>query len=103
MTAFRTLLAAAALIGASSTAFAAPLTVVNQGENFSVQYEEGYTANIVGGGAVRVIGNGESQEIAYVDSSFAHRTAGIPVFVGGAEGSVAYVPAAPSSSLMAAR
>ena len=62
MTAFRTLLAAAALIGAaSSTAFAAPLTVVNQGESFEVQYEAGYTGNIVGGGAVRVTGNGENQ------------------------------------------
>jgi hypothetical protein len=40
MTTFRTLLAAATLVGAaaSSNAFAAPLSVVNQGEAFSVQY-----------------------------------------------------------------
>jgi hypothetical protein len=104
MTSFRTLLAAALLMGASSTAFAAPLTVVSQGENFSVQYEEGYTGNIVGGGAVQVTGQGESQQIAYANPGFANRSAGIPVFVGGSEGSVAYVPAMPSSStLMAAR
>jgi hypothetical protein len=103
MTAFRTLLAAAALIGASASAFASPLSVVNQGESFEVQYEAGSTGNIVGGGQVQVTGNGESQEIRYVDSRFAHRTAGIPVFVGGSEGSVAYRPVAPAAALMAAR
>ncbi|MFC7557392.1 hypothetical protein ACFQU7_41985 [Pseudoroseomonas wenyumeiae] len=40
--------------------------------------------------------------IAYSDPSFAHRSAGIPVFTGGSEGGVAYLPAA-SSSAMAAR
>jgi hypothetical protein len=97
MTAFRTLLAAAALLGAtaSSTAFAAPLSVVNQGENFSVQYEAGFTGNIVGGGAVRVAGQGESQEIRYSDSRFDYRAAGIPVFTGGSEGDVAYLPPRP--------
>jgi hypothetical protein len=99
---FRTLLAAAALIGASSTAFAAPLTVVNQGESFAVEYAEGYTGNIVGGGAVRVAGQGESQQIAHLDGRFVEQTAGIPVFVGGSEGTVAYLPLA-SSSQMAAR
>jgi hypothetical protein len=104
MNAFRTLLAAAALVGASSTAFAAPLTVVDQGEAFSVQHEAGYTSNIVGGGGtVSLTSNGESQEITYANASFAQRTAGIPVFVGGSEGNVAYAPAAPSASLMAAR
>jgi hypothetical protein len=93
MTAFRTLLAAAALVGAS--AFAAPLSVVNQGENFSVQYEAGYTGNIVGGG--------ESQEITYGDSRFAPHAAGIPAFTGGSEGDVAYVPLAISATQMAAR
>jgi hypothetical protein len=103
MTAFRTLLAAAALVGATASAFAAPLSVVNQGENFSVQYEAGYTGNIVGGGAVRVAGQGESQEITYGDSRFAPHAAGIPAFTGGSEGDVAYVPLAISATQMAAR
>ncbi|RMI17071.1 hypothetical protein EBE87_24105 [Pseudoroseomonas wenyumeiae] len=103
MTSFRTLLAATALLGLSgATAFAAPLNVVNQGENVSVEYDAGYTGNIVGGGAVRVAGQGESQMIAYSAPSFAHRSAGIPVFTGGSEGGVAYLPAA-SSAAMAAR
>jgi hypothetical protein len=104
MTPFRTLLAAAALISAaaSSTAFAAPLTVTGTGESFAVQYDEHHTGNIVGGGAVRVTGNGESQQISYADSSFAQHVAGIPVFTGGSEGGVAYLPAT-YSSRMAAR
>jgi hypothetical protein len=96
--------AAAALISLSAaSAFAAPLTVLSQGETFAVQYDAGYTGNVVGGGAVRVSGQGESQQIAHVDPAFAHRAAGIPVFVGGSDGYVAYLPAAPSTSLMAAR
>jgi hypothetical protein len=103
MSSIRTLLAAAALVGLSgATAFATPLTVVNQGENFAVEYDAGYTGNIVGGGTVRVAGQGESQVIAYSDPGFANRSAGIPVFTGGSEGSVAYLPVA-SSAAMAAR
>jgi hypothetical protein len=80
MTTFRTLLTAAALVGAaaSSTAFAASLTVMNQAESFSVQYEAGYMGNIVGGGAVRVLGQGERQQIVHADTRFAPHTAGIP-------------------------
>jgi hypothetical protein len=105
MTAFRTLLAAAALLGgaASSSAFAAPLSVVNQGEAFSVQYEEDYTGNIVGGGAVRVAGQGEGQQIRYSDNRFQQRAADIPVFTGGSEGDVTYVPVTLSATQMAAR
>jgi predicted secreted protein len=104
MSSIRTLLAAAALVGLSgATAFATPLTVVSQGENFSVQYDAGYTGNIVGGGTVRIAGQGESQVIAYSDPSFANRSAGIPVFTGGSEGSVAYLPADASASQLAVR
>jgi hypothetical protein len=105
MTAIRSLLAAAALLTttAGSTAFAAPLPVVNQGESFSVRYEDSYTGNIVGGGAVRIAGQGESQQISYGDSRFAQHAAGIPVFTGGSEGDVAYLPAAPSTPQIAAR
>jgi hypothetical protein len=76
--------------------------VVSQGENFSVQYDAGYTGNIVGGGTVCIAGQGENQVIAYSDPGFANRSAGIPVFTGGSEGGVAYLPV-PSSSAMAAR
>ena len=105
MNAFRTLLAAAALLGtaASSSAFAAPLSMVNQGEAFSVQYEEGYTGNIVGGGVTRVASQGENVQIAHLDSRFAQQPAGIPVFVGGSEGSIAYVPAQGQAQFLANR
>jgi hypothetical protein len=105
MTAIRSLLAAAALLSAaaSSTAFAAPLPVVNQGESFSVSYEPSFTGNIVGGGTVRLAGQGESQQISYNDSRLAQHAAGIPVFTGGSEGDVAYLPLATSSTQMAAR
>jgi hypothetical protein len=102
MNAIRTLLAAAALVGASASAFAAPFTVISQGETFTVQYEQGYTGNIVGGGTVRVTGQGEGQQIGYNDSGFAQRVAGIPVFTGGSEGGVAYLPST-ATSQMAAR
>jgi hypothetical protein len=59
--ALRTLLAAATLVGAAASSTAvATLSVVNQGKNVSVQSEEGYTGNIVGGGAVRVTDRGET-------------------------------------------
>lgn len=95
--------AAAALISLSAaSAFAAPLTVVSQGENFSVQYDAGHTGNIVGGGAIRVLGQGESQQFVHVDLSSANRAAGIPVFTGGSEGDVVYLPTS-ASSMMASR
>ena len=105
MTAIRSLLAAATLLAtaAAPTAFAAPLPVVNQGESFSVQYQDSYTGNIVGGGAVRIISQGESQQISYGNSRFAQHAAGIPVFTGGSEGDVAYVPAQTQAQFLAFR
>jgi hypothetical protein len=76
MNAVPTLLAPAALMSASAAAFAAPLAVVNQDE---------------------------SQQIAYSDSRFEQHAAGIPVFIGGSEGNVAYLPVIPSATQMAAR
>jgi hypothetical protein len=101
MTFFRNLTATLAFLaaGAGSTAFAATLSVVNQGESVSVQFEDGDAGDIVGGGPVRVTGQGESQEIAYGDSRFAHRAAGIPVFTGGSEGGVAYQAVLPAAIL----
>ncbi|MBO1077239.1 hypothetical protein [Roseomonas marmotae] len=96
--------AAAALISLSAaSAFATPLTVLSQGETFAVQYDPSDTGSIVGGGAVRVMGQGESQQITHVEARFAHRMAGIPVFTGGSEGGIAYLPAGASSSVMASR
>ncbi|MFD1109939.1 hypothetical protein [Pseudoroseomonas ludipueritiae] len=104
MSTFRTLLAATALLGAASAAAsAAPLTVTNQGENFAVSYAPGYTGNIVGGGFVRLEGNNRSLRIIHEDASFARQAAGIPVFTGGSEGNVAYLPTSGASNTLAAR
>ncbi|MBO1076703.1 hypothetical protein [Roseomonas marmotae] len=93
---FRIAMLSAALLasGLAGAAHAQDLQVVNQGEQFEVHYPAGYTGNILGGGAVRVSGQGESQRIAHLTASFAQQPAGIPVFVGGGEGRVAYLPAA---------
>lgn len=104
MSAFRTLLAATALLGAASAAAsAAPLTVTSQGENFAVEYAPDYTGNIVGGGFVRLQGNNQSLRIIHDDASFARQASGIPVFTGGSEGHVAYLPASGASNTLAAR
>jgi hypothetical protein len=103
MTSFRTLFAAAALIGAaSSTAFAAPLTVTGTGESFAVQYDEHYAGNIVGGGAVASETRGKDNRVVYAQANHA-MTAGVPVFVGGSEGTVAYLPAQNQTQLLASR
>ncbi|MBO1075442.1 hypothetical protein [Roseomonas marmotae] len=101
MSRFTTAAAALLVSFSAASAFATPLTVLGQGENFSVQYEESYTGNIVGGGAVHVMGQGESQQIVHVEARFAPHAAGIPVFTGGSEGGVAYLPA--TASAMASR
>jgi hypothetical protein len=104
MTAFRTLLAATALLGAATAAAsAAPLAVTSQGESFAVEYAPDYTGNIVGGGFVRTEGNNRSLRIIHEDASFARQSAGIPVFIGGSEGNVAYLPASGASNTLAAR
>jgi hypothetical protein len=96
-----TIAAAAALISlAAAPAFASPLTIASHGENFAIQYNT--DNNIVGGGAVRVIGQGESQRVIHTDASAMQSSAGIPVFVGGSEGGIAYLPA-DASVRMAAR
>jgi hypothetical protein len=104
MTPFRTLLAAAALIGvaASATASAAPLTVTGTGESFAVQYDERYTGNIVGGGAVASETRGKDNRVVYAQANHA-MTTGVPVFVGGSEGTVAYMPIQNPTQLLASR
>lgn len=104
MSASRTLLAAAALMGlAAGSAMAQPLTVTGRGENFAVTYDESYTGNVVGGGAVRTEGNGQNLRIVHEDARFAHRSAGIPIFEGGSEGNVVYLPPAVANTSLAAR
>jgi hypothetical protein len=102
MNAFRTLLAAAALAASTAAASAAPLTVLNQGESFAVQHDPSYTGNIVGGGFVRTEGNNQTLTIHYSNPDFAHRTAGVPVFTGGSEGTVVYLPSG-NAAVLAAR
>ncbi|MBO1073344.1 hypothetical protein [Roseomonas marmotae] len=92
MTAFRTLLAATALLATSAaTVSANPLTVQSQGETFAVQYAADHTGNILGGGAVRTEGNGNSLRIIHLNNAFARQPSGIPTFSGGSEGSIAYL------------
>ncbi|RKK01827.1 hypothetical protein EBE87_02575 [Pseudoroseomonas wenyumeiae] len=102
---FRSAILSAALLmtGLAGAAQAQELQVINQGEQFEVHYPAGYTGNIVGGGAVRVAGQGESQQIAHIDSRFVERSAGIPVFVGGSEGNVAYLSMDQAQQVLAYR
>lgn len=83
-----------AVLATAGTSFAQDLTVNGTGENFSVSYAPSYTGNIVGGGTVRLLGNGESLQVQYENNRFAHRAAGIPVFQGGSEGDIAYLSSA---------
>jgi hypothetical protein len=93
MSSFRTLLAAAALVGFSgAAALATPLTVTGTGENFAVAYAPSYTGNIVGGGVVASETRGKDNRVAYAQANHS-MTSGIPVFVGGSEGNVAYLGA----------
>jgi hypothetical protein len=94
---FRNALLSAALLTTvlAGAASAEPFSVMSQGENFSVSYADD-SDNIVGGGRVSVIGNGNSMRIVYAEPGFAQQALGIPVFTGGSEGDVAYLM--PSSS-----
>jgi hypothetical protein len=102
---FRNAILSAALLtaGLVGAAHAQDLQVINQGEQFAVEYPAGYTGNIVGGGVTRVASQGENVQIAHLDSRFAQQPAGIPVFVGGSEGSIAYVPAQGQAQFLANR
>jgi hypothetical protein len=104
MTNLRTLAAALAFFGAAAaTASAAPLTVSGNGDTFAVQYDSAYTGNIVGGGFVATEGNNNTLRIIRQDDGFARSAAGIPVFTGGSDGSVAYLPTGNGSASIAAR
>ncbi|MFC7556462.1 hypothetical protein ACFQU7_35880 [Pseudoroseomonas wenyumeiae] len=93
--AFATILALAAPAGAQ-------ITVLSQGENFSVRRDAADTGNIVGGGAVEVLSQGENIGIRHRDPTFAERAPGIPFQVGGSNGDIVYLPSGWASSLVAA-
>ncbi|MBO1073139.1 hypothetical protein [Roseomonas marmotae] len=77
---------------ALTTAITRMRVLMNQGEQVAVEYPPGHTGNIVGGGATRTEGNGESLHIHHEDAAFARPAPGIPVFTGGSEGDVTYLP-----------
>ena len=95
------LLAAGMSLGATS-ALHAQEAVINQGEQFHVSYPAGYTGNIVGGGESVTVTAGRFPQVSYTDPNFV-APHGIPVFVGGTEGTVAYLPAPVPSTLLATR
>ncbi|EHL98822.1 hypothetical protein HMPREF9946_03466 [Acetobacteraceae bacterium AT-5844] len=66
--------------------------VTGKGENFAVEYDPGYTGNIVGGGdriARQLTGDATQAEYA---NPVARQAPGTPVFRGGREGDVVYLP-----------
>jgi hypothetical protein len=101
---FRTALLSAVLLttglaGGASAAEVFPVT--SQGESFSVDYSHDQN-NIVGGGFARASGGGQDVRISYADPSIGNKAPGIPVFVGGSEGRIAYITA-PASTTLASR
>jgi hypothetical protein len=94
-------LSAILALGVPLTAFAAePFPVMSQGESFSVDYSNDRN-NIVGDGFATATG-GEDVHISYANPNIGNRAAGIPVFVGGSEGDVAYI-VMPNSNTLASR
>jgi hypothetical protein len=96
---FGTALAAILALAAPASA---QITVLSQGENFSVQRDPADTGNIVGGGRVEVLSQGENTSIRHRDPAYAERGPGIPFQVGGGNGDIVYLPPGHASSLMAA-
>jgi predicted secreted protein len=99
---FRTALLSAVLlttglVGAASAADSFPVS--SQGESFSADYSHDMN-NIVGGGFARATG-GNDVRISYADPSIGNKAPGIPVFVGGSEGRIAYIAPSHSATLAA--
>ncbi|MBO1080211.1 hypothetical protein [Roseomonas haemaphysalidis] len=95
------LLATGMALGATS-ALHAQEAVINQGEQFHVSYPAGYTGNIVGGGDTVTVTSGRYPQVTYT-GAFHENSAGIPVFTGGSEGGVAYLPAPATAGTVANR
>ena len=95
------LLSTGMALGATS-ALHAQEAVINQGEQFHVSYPAGYTGNIVGGGDTVTVTSGRYPQVTYT-GAFHENSAGIPVFTGGSEGGVAYLPAPATAGTVANR
>jgi hypothetical protein len=93
--------ALATMLALAAAPASAQITVLSQGESFAVQRAPADTGNIVGGGAVEVLGQGENFRIRHRDPAYAERAPGIPVPVGGANGDIVYLPPGNASSLAA--
>lgn len=86
------ILSALLAAGFASTAFAAPLTVTSEGENFHVEYSND-GGNILGGGPVTVVGRGPTARYLHAPDAPAQR-GWIAQFQGqGETGGILYVPA----------
>jgi hypothetical protein len=93
-------LAAATLLPAGP---AAAMRFANQGEQASVEYDAADRGNILGGGRLRIEGQGESQRIAYDEPGFARRVPGLARATGGSEGEITYRSFEPAQPLFARR
>lgn len=106
--AFRTLIAAAALLGAPALAQATDYPrLVGSGEDMTVEYGPGPHGNIVGGGPTSVTLGGEQHvTITYLDEANVQRRADgrVPVMLGSGEGARILWIAGPvtQASIMAA-
>jgi len=101
----KTFLSLSALIAVTimTPAGAQPLTVLDEGENFTVAYDPSYEGNVAGGGRVQIADDGEMLQIQYRDGSFAMQAPGVPVFIGGSEGNIAYLPSGNSVTVTTQR
>jgi hypothetical protein len=93
--------ALATVLALAAVPASAQIIVLSQGENFSVQRDAADTGNIVGGGVVDVLGQGENVRIRYHEPSYAKRAPGIPVEVGGSNGDIVYLAPGNASTLVA--
>jgi len=93
--------ALAAILALGAAPASAQITVLSQGETFAVQRDPADTGNIVGGGSVEVLSQGENVRIRHRDPAYVERAPGIPVAVGGSNGDIAYLPPGNASSLLA--
>jgi len=79
----------------------AQIIVLSQGETFAAQRDPADDGNVVGGGAIDVLSQGENFRVQHRDPAFAERAPGIPVQVGGSGGEIVYLPLETSRGLVA--
>jgi hypothetical protein len=82
---------------------AAAMRFTNQGEQASVEYDAGDRGNILGGGSLRIEGQGESQRIAYDEPRLARPVPGLARAAGGSEGEITYLPLDTAQPMLARR